>query len=171
MVELVVANSKAVAEVLPEDKMARRFKPKGWHLAAIRMYVRGMRVTDIAREMKKVPSTVHFAINRYPDLVEAAARELADPEKMFLPMMPKAAAAYHRVLERGEAEGDVLDAAMSRVQTAVAQDVFDRAYGRPVQRNINEGKHEIHITFHDGDGDASQKNEDAILAQLEASNA
>lgn len=160
-----------IREIDPESREAKRKPPKAWHLTAIRMHARGRLIKDIAKELGKPKETIGLVIHRYPEIMDACIRELADPERMFLPMMPKAAAAYNRILDRGEAEDDVLDAAMSRVQTAVAQDVFDRAYGRPVQRNINEGKHEIHITFHDGDSESATKNQDVILAQLEAGNA
>lgn len=150
-----------VPEVIQPKRAA-----KPWHLTAIRMYASGKTIRAIAVDMHKTEDAVSAAIKRYPEHVEQAVRELAQPEKMFMPMLPKAAAVYHQILDKNS---DEVDAATLRVQQGVAGDIFDRAYGRPVQRNINEGHHEVVIKFEDAsDSDSAKKNEELVLAQLNA---
>lgn len=144
-------------EMLPSGRNA-----KVWHRTAIRMYALGRDISEIAKELNKKPETVKKAIHTHPELVDLCIKELAQPEKMFLPMMPKAAKVYRQILDH---DTENADAATMRVQAGVAGDLFDRAYGRPVQRNINEGHHEITITFTD-DSESASKNEATILEQL-----
>lgn len=154
-----------VIEHEPEPEVLAKRRPiKAWHQTAIHMYAKGKTKVDIALELHKTVDAVTDAIRRYPEVVDQAVRELANPEKMFLPMLPKAAGVYHQILDRDTKEAD---AATLRVQQSVAGDIMDRTYGRPVQRNINEGHHEIVIKFEDAsDSEAAQKNQETIIAQL-----
>ena len=63
----------------------------------------------------------------YPELALAEVRRLTDPVAFLEPMIPKAAATYHEVL-------DSTDPRQLPLRAQVAQDVFDRRFGKPTIR-------------------------------------
>lgn len=145
-----------------EVQKKKRTRPAPWMKTAMLMHAKGIPITQIAERIDRKEAAIRECFKRFPVELEQCSMELANPEAMFMPMMPKAAAAYHEALDR-----PVDTAADMRVKANVAQDVFDRAFGRPVQRNINEGRQEITIVFQDSNEDPmAEKNEQDILLQL-----
>lgn len=134
-----------------------------WQLTAAVMKARGRSNTQISAEVNRSPNMVGLAFKAHPELLEWGIQQVVNPERMFTPMLPKAAKVFDEVLDL-----DPQDAATHKVRVDVARDVFDRAYGKPVQRTITDTRGNITIEFIDDDPshEASQRNETAILGQL-----
>ena len=141
------------------ERVVLQYTP--WHLTAAVMKARGRTNGQIAEELGKNISTVISTFKVHPELLEWGIQQVVNPEKMFTPMLPKAAKVFDEVLDLNPA-----DAATHKVRADIARDVFDRAYGKPVTRNITDSRGTITIHFGDDDPDASDRNQTAILAQL-----
>ena len=87
----------------------------------------GHRWSYIAQQTGRDVETCQRWIDAYPDVAEAEVRRLTDPESFLTPMIPKAAATYHEVL-------DSTDPRQLPLRAQVAQDVFDRRFGKPTIR-------------------------------------
>lgn len=104
--------------------------------AGLALYARGFSIREVARRLHKDPATVTKWIDAFPDVLNAEIRKLVDPTEVFSPMIPLAAQAYHAALEQGD--------------TKVAQDVFDRQWGKAVVRTVSDSKVDIRISIWDG---------------------
>ena len=107
--------------------------------SAIRFWARGLPKVQIAKHLGRDRNTIAEWIEEHPEAVDEAVRQLTNPSDVFHPMLPLAAAAYRQALEN-------LDA-------AVARDVFDRLYGKPIVREQRSERREVRIMFVDASDD------------------
>lgn len=132
-----------------------------WHLTAAVMKARGRTNQAIAEELERPVGTIISVFKKHPELVEWGIQQVVNPEKMFTPLLSKAAQVFVEVLDLNPQ-----DAATHKVRVDVARDVFDRTYGKPIQRNITDTRGHITIEFVDDDAPAAARNTEAVLGQL-----
>ena len=107
--------TKAVHVATQPDELPVRIR------RALTFSARGLSNHAVCQEVGCDVRTLKSWMLQYDDVYrQIIETELADPRRAFAPMLPKAVSAYDKALEVGD--------------TAVAKDVFDRAYGKPIVR-------------------------------------
>lgn len=109
--------------------------PDAWILTVAGLIALGLPIAEISRRVHRSRPTVRQIRDTRQDLVMNAVRQLTNPSDTFAPMLPAAASSYHRALQSGDAR--------------VAQDVFDRLYGKPLQREQRTERRDVVVTFVD----------------------
>jgi len=125
---------------------------------AIRLLARGRPKLEIANKAGCTTAAIYKWEKQFPFAVEQAIMEVVDPGMIFQPMVPSAASAYYALLSQ------TTDLAQLR---ATAQDVFDRQFGKPVQRAQIESHQTISITFQDATEAEEQEMIDAQYRKVD----
>ncbi len=106
------------------------------HRTFASLVVRGMKLKDICNMMNiSMQTTRNWRDQAWFPIVAEEERNklLGNPLDVFSPMLGDAIQVYGEALKHGD--------------TKIAQNVFDRIYGTPVQRSKTEGQHSVVIVF------------------------
>ena len=161
---MTLAEAALYAQKLDEQtREEKRQQYQPWNFVAAQLKAKGWTNVNIAEHVTKNEVTISRLFRDHPELIEWGIQKCSNPEAIFYPLIPRASEVYREVLDL-----DPQDAATHKVRTEVARDVFDRSFGKPVQRNITDSRGHITIEFVDSSPTAASKNQEDVLAQLGA---